>query len=82
LCSSLKVRDQVSRAYRSTGKIIGLYFLIYRLKTYDFLVKTPVLVSNDRFESNYMFRNTSCLSSSQVHIGNMLPLTAVIWRPW
>jgi hypothetical protein len=29
LCSSLSVRDQVSRPYRTTGKIIVLYILIF-----------------------------------------------------
>jgi hypothetical protein len=29
LCSSLYVRDQVSHPYRSTGKIIVLYILIF-----------------------------------------------------
>jgi hypothetical protein len=29
LCSSLNVRDQVSHAYRTTGKIIVLYILIF-----------------------------------------------------
>jgi hypothetical protein len=30
LCSSLDVRDQVSHPYRTTGKIIGLYILIFK----------------------------------------------------
>jgi hypothetical protein len=29
LCSSLNVRDQVSDLYKTTGKIILLYFLIF-----------------------------------------------------
>jgi hypothetical protein len=29
LCSSLNVRDQVSHPYRTTGKIIALYILIF-----------------------------------------------------
>jgi hypothetical protein len=29
LCSSLKVRDQVSHPYRTTGKIIVVYILIF-----------------------------------------------------
>jgi hypothetical protein len=29
LCSSLSVRDQVSHRYRTTGKIIVLYILIF-----------------------------------------------------
>jgi hypothetical protein len=31
-CSSLKVRDQVSHPYSTTGKITVLYILIFRLK--------------------------------------------------
>jgi hypothetical protein len=30
LCSSLIVRDQVSHQYRTTGKIIVLYILIFK----------------------------------------------------
>jgi hypothetical protein len=30
LCSSLNVRDQVSHPYRTTGKIIVLYILIFK----------------------------------------------------
>jgi hypothetical protein len=30
LCSSLNVRDQVSRPYRTTGKIIVFYILIFK----------------------------------------------------
>jgi hypothetical protein len=30
LCSSLNIRDQVSRPYRTTGKIIVLYILIFK----------------------------------------------------
>jgi hypothetical protein len=30
LCSSLNVRDQVSHPYRSTGKFIVLYILIFK----------------------------------------------------
>jgi hypothetical protein len=31
LCSSLNVRDQVSHPYKTTGKIIALYILIFML---------------------------------------------------
>jgi hypothetical protein len=31
LCSSLEVRDQVSHPYKTTGKIIVLYILIFTL---------------------------------------------------
>jgi phosphate starvation-inducible membrane PsiE len=31
LCSSLVVRDQVAHPYRTTGKIIVFYILIFRL---------------------------------------------------
>jgi hypothetical protein len=30
LCSSLNVNDQVSHPYKTTGKIIVLYFLIFK----------------------------------------------------
>jgi hypothetical protein len=33
LSSSLKVRDQVSHPYRTTGKIIVLYILIFKFST-------------------------------------------------
>jgi hypothetical protein len=33
LCSSLNVRDQVSHPYRTTGKIIVLYILIFMFLT-------------------------------------------------
>jgi hypothetical protein len=34
LCYSLNVRDQVSNPYRTTGKIIVLYILMFKASTY------------------------------------------------
>jgi hypothetical protein len=33
LCSSLRVRDQVSHPYNTTGKITVLYILIFRFRS-------------------------------------------------
>jgi hypothetical protein len=58
LCSSLKVRDQVSQSYTTTGKIILLYILIFRLldmrrqKILDWII----IASVSRILSNHVRR--------------------------
>jgi hypothetical protein len=57
LCSSLNVRDQVSHPYRTTGKIIVLYSLIFKFfdsRREDYVHKIFYLVT---FNSPYIQRN-------------------------
>jgi hypothetical protein len=49
LCSSLNVRSQVSHPYGTTGKIIGLYILIFTFLGRDEKIKGPELNGSKHF---------------------------------
>jgi hypothetical protein len=61
LCSSLKVRDQVSHPYRTTGKITVLFILIFSFLIWD--VKTKDFGRNDNKHSlNLIYSCNLCPS--------------------
>jgi hypothetical protein len=49
LCSSLSVRDQVSHPYRTTGKVIVLYTLIFHIIITICKISSFVEYSNKKY---------------------------------
>jgi hypothetical protein len=52
LCSSLHVRDQVSHPFRTTGKIIILYILIFTSLTTDWESEGFELNGNKHYQNS------------------------------
>jgi hypothetical protein len=52
VCSSLNVRDQVSQPYRSTGKIIVFYILIFTFFAADEKTLYSVLNGSKHYQNS------------------------------
>ena len=69
LCSSISVRDQVSHPYKTTGRIIVLYILIFKEKIKTHILGSIIFFPKNRAVYEIMLKNIVELDRPHMALG-------------